>query len=132
MFAFPERWANKIRISEHVLNDDEYGVENCPCWDWTGWNTGHGDGRGRGYGKVRRNGKGWMAHRAMYCEMVGPIPEGLELDHRCDRRICVNPRHLRPVTRLENILRSSVALYQTDSGYERASTMNNNLEEIPF
>lgn len=133
MFRFPERWADRIQISEtHSLTDPERDVWGCPCWDWTGWNSGEGDGPGRGYGKVRRNGKGEMAHRAMYCEMVGPIPEGMELDHRCKRRLCVNPRHVKIATRLENVLNSGAALYQTKDGYKRASTLNEVSEEIPF
>ena len=56
--------------------------------------------------RVTRNGytkwrKGW-GHRVMYEEAYGPIPAGLELDHLCRNRWCVNPHHLEPVTRSEN------------------------------
>lgn len=73
------------------------------CWVWTGARkTG-------GYGTVRKNdGRrkfSYSAHRASYEEFVGPIPDGLELDHLCRNRLCINPSHLEPVTRSENIRR---------------------------
>lgn len=42
----------------------------------------------------------------MYEYYRGPIPDGLELDHLCRRRDCVNPAHLEPVTSSENKRRS--------------------------
>lgn len=45
------------------------------------------------------------AHRVVYEELVGPIPDGLMLDHLCRVRHCVNPEHLEPVTNRENVLR---------------------------
>jgi hypothetical protein len=50
-------------------------------------------------GKVR------LAHRVIYEYLVGPIPDGLSIDHLCRVRHCVNPAHLEPVTHRENVLR---------------------------
>lgn len=49
---------------------------------------------------------GGYGHRVAYVSLMGPIPEGKELDHLCRVRNCVNPWHLEPVTHRENILRS--------------------------
>lgn len=49
------------------------------------------------------------AYRIAYEWMVGPIPEGMQLDHLCRRKDCVNPHHLEPVTRAENQRRVRVA-----------------------
>lgn len=46
-----------------------------------------------------------QAHRVMYENIVGSIPEGLVLDHLCKMRHCINPDHLEPVTQRENIMR---------------------------
>lgn len=68
------------------------------CWLWTA-TTAHG------YGNFRFDGKMVRAHRFAYTLLVGPIPAGLEIDHLCRIRACVNPFHLEPVTHRENGLR---------------------------
>lgn len=69
------------------------------CWLWTG-NVNH-QGYGR-YGKRAR-----YAHQVVR-ELLGvPVPHGLEPDHLCRRRRCVNPDHTEPVTHAENIARGA-------------------------
>lgn len=66
------------------------------CWLWTGWSNAEG------YGYTRFEGRDQPAHRVVYLHLVGPIPDGLELDHLCVTPLCVNPAHLEPVTHQEN------------------------------
>jgi hypothetical protein len=70
------------------------------CWQWVGSATTGG------YGTVRVGGASVRAHRWVYEELVGPIPQGLVLDHLCRNPGCVNPDHLEPVTQKENVQRS--------------------------
>ena len=60
-----------------------------------------------GYGTMTIKGKPKRAHIVAYEQMVGPIPEGLELDHLCDNPSCVRPDHLKAVTHRENTLRGN-------------------------
>lgn len=69
------------------------------CWIWTGPLDTYG------YGQARMTGRTPIAHRVVYTDVVGAIPEGLELDHLCRVRACVNPAHLEPVTHRVNVLR---------------------------
>lgn len=70
-----------------------------PCWQWIAA-THHG------YGVLTpselRRGKTSVAHRIAYMEDVGDIPVGLQIDHLCRNRACVNPEHLEPVTQKVN------------------------------
>jgi hypothetical protein len=70
------------------------------CWEW----TGHKDKKGYGSFRFMLDGKKSRAkaHRYAYELEVGPIPKGLEIDHRCHNHSCVNPAHLRPVTTKQN------------------------------
>jgi len=71
------------------------------CWSWSASVGSHG------YGQFRVWGDRTMvtAHRMAWTILVGPVPEGMTLDHLCRNRRCVNPDHLEVVTRGENIRR---------------------------
>lgn len=83
------------RLMEWVKIDPETG-----CWNWQGGSTNDGYGLlGSGRDKNR------LAHRRSYGMFIGPIPEGLQIDHLCKRRSCCNPAHLEAVTTRENMRR---------------------------
>lgn len=63
-----------------------------------------------GYHRVKHDGNRMMTHRAVYELLAGPIPEGLQLDHLCRNRNCINPDHLEPVTIAQNLLRSNLTI----------------------
>lgn len=78
---------------------------NSGCFIWMGALNKDGYGViGIGY-ESEKNKKNTLAHRVAYEHFVGPIPEGLQLDHLCRVRCCVNPAHLEPVTNAENLRR---------------------------
>lgn len=68
------------------------------CWLWQGALDG------KGYGQMMWDGKPGRTHRWAYEHFVGPIPEGMTIDHMCGVPRCVRPDHLRAVTLQQNIL----------------------------
>jgi hypothetical protein len=72
------------------------------CWMWIGARNADGYGN---FGVKHR--EIVDAHRVAYQLLVGPIPEGLSIDHLCRVRACVNPKHMEPVTHRENVLRGN-------------------------
>jgi hypothetical protein len=83
------------RFDKYVKRDPETG-----CLIWTASGTGRS-----GYGIFWHAGRLVMAHRFAWERVNGPIPEGLEPDHLCRVRRCVNPSHLEVVTHRTNVLR---------------------------
>lgn len=102
------------RVIERIKSRIE--VNDSGCWIWTGAKT-------TGYGRISwktESGKIWRSvHRVLYVHEVGPVADGLDLDHLCHdpkqckpelaedcpHRACCNPAHLSPTTRRENLLR---------------------------
>jgi hypothetical protein len=90
----PSRFWNKVEPTDNG------------CWLWTAY-IGPG-----GYGVFNFNGPSRVAHRIAYEVLVGPVPEGMECDHLCRVRHCVNPAHLEAVTSRENTIRGDAGLWR--------------------
>lgn len=85
------------------------------CWPWLGGLTGPG------YGLATVNRKLVLAHRHAYETVVGPIPEGLTIDHLCQNKPCINTAHMEVVTRGENARRGEKNRKVRSSGRWMAS-----------
>lgn len=79
--------------------DRNVAIAEGDCWRWNGCINAYG------YGTFVRHQRHWMAHRFAYYFLKGFIPPGLDLDHLCRNRWCVNPAHLEAVDRRINLLR---------------------------
>jgi hypothetical protein len=85
------------------------------CWEWTGARTKHG------YGHLWDGNTARRAHRISFEMHVGPIPDGLLVDHICLNRACVNPDHLRLATKKQNNEHLSDGRVNNTSGYRGVS-----------
>lgn len=106
--ATEERFWSKVNKNGPV---PEYKPELGPCWLWT--RALDKDG----YGRFTYEGRPGRAYRVAYQIFVGPIPDGLQIDHLCQVHACVKavadehgPAHLEPVTQLVNVLRSEITM----------------------
>lgn len=90
-------------------------VRSDSCWLWNSTKSVNG------YGVFWNGHKGVRAHRFSYELFKGPIPDGLQIDHLCRVRHCVNPLHLEAVTQKENLLRgesfSAINKRKTECNY---------------
>lgn len=95
----PKRMQSKIEISAHG------------CWLWTGALNGKGYALWYPSPKVAHllANQSQRAHRIAYQLLVGPIDNGLHLDHVCRVKHCVNPAHMEPCTQTENTIRAKIA-----------------------
>src|SRR3977135_3690762 len=102
--SVPDRLERALKDPEFLsrfwglVDRQDGGFQTGGCWPWLGSTTGSG------YGQIRYGGH-LLAHRIAYVLRKGDIPTGLQLDHLCRNRSCVNPAHLEPVTGRENPLR---------------------------
>jgi hypothetical protein len=79
----PQPWT-----TERLLNALDGSDNPSKCWNWTKYRNP------QGYGNLGIAGKHWKAHRLAYTLFVGPIPDGMDVLHRCDNPPCCNPAHL--------------------------------------
>jgi hypothetical protein len=94
----PDEWRFMDRIGV---------VGNAVCWKWQGFVAPNGYGQLWTGSRKNGSGKTVLAHRWSYEHFIGPIPDGMVLDHTCRMRDCVNPAHLEPVTNRENLMRGA-------------------------
>lgn len=94
-WSFERLFMTKVRIADSG------------CWLWTASQVSPRVRYGQIIvpvgGGIRKK---WLAHRLAYSHLVGPIPDGLQLDHLCGQSLCVNPKHLEPVSAFENTRRA--------------------------
>lgn len=85
------------------------------CWLWTKGKSSAGYGIFTLHKREQ-----YYAHRWSYTQLVGEIPDGAVLDHKCNNRSCVNPKHLRITTQTYNLANTKIRSDNT-SGYKGVS-----------
>jgi hypothetical protein len=89
-------WRQKVRAAIGKMSALEPSTD---CWLWLGGRSA------ANYGVVSIGRGQFSAHRAAFYAFQDLMPDGRELDHLCDNTLCVNPAHLEPVTKTENLKR---------------------------
>lgn len=99
--------AHKLIRERNVWGPPKWGEQDrgheTLCWIWTGALSN------KGFGTTRWRGKDWKAHRRSWIEARRELVAGLELDHLCGERSCVNPDHLEQIHHAENTRRGRSA-----------------------
>ena len=96
----------KLYLKKEISRFMSFVSQTRGCWHWTGCLTS-------GYGRFNRSAEvGYkllqLAHRFSWEYFIGPIPDGMQIDHLCRVRNCVNPYHLEVVSCKQNIQRGLV------------------------
>lgn len=104
-----------LRVEDRFFSKVDPGL----CWEWQGKPNSYG------YGRMRIDGDLYFAHRIAWELLVGPIPEGLVIDHMCVNKICVCPEHLDPVTQTVNAKRGKWVEASVDVKKSRTHCIRN-------
>jgi hypothetical protein len=89
-----QKWMeDKIKRNIDLIPNQRLGT---PCWNSR-------FSKSRGYAQILFRGKMWKVHRLAWLFWHGEIPDGLEICHECDNRVCCNPDHLKVQTHVENM-----------------------------
>jgi len=101
----PRFWQHVEISGGEAHRGDPLATADGQCWTWNGQ---HNSGS-YNYGRFRLFGNWASAHRVAYKDFGNRLDDDLELDHLCRNPPCVNPWHLEPVTRTENVRRGIAA-----------------------
>ena len=116
-----DRFLEKVQVGPLPVEWTGKPEDRTECLLWTDYKVE------KDYGRFSLKGKPVRAHRWIYKECIGSIPKGLQLDHLCRVRSCVNPLHLEPVSNKENCSRS--ILHKQTTRINGLKKRKNNLPE---